>query len=114
MPNRAAFSGPSGELCGLVVQGSNAGELPVNLFFDESGLLVRFLRWTETVVGTIPTEVSYSDYREVSGVQMPYQLDLRWTNGESIILLTEVQANVPIDEARFARPAPAEEPNSLE
>ncbi len=45
---------------------------------------------------------------------MPYQLDLRWTNGESIILLTEVQANVPIDEARFARPAPAEEPNSLE
>ncbi len=98
----------------MVVQGSNPGELPVNLYFDESGLLVRLVRWTETAVGTIPTEVSYSDYREVSGVQMPFQLDLRWTNGESIILLTEMEPNAQIDDARFARPAPAEEPNSLE
>ena len=98
----------------LVVQGSNPGELPVNLYFDESGLLVRFVRWTETAVGTIPTEFSYSDYRDVSGVQMPFQLDLRWTNGESIIRLTEIEPNVQIDDARFRRPAPAEEPNSLE
>ena len=98
----------------LVVQGSNPGELPVNLYFDESGLMVRFVRWTETAVGTIPTEFSYSDYRDVSGVQMPFQLDLRWTNGESIIQLTEIEPNVQIDDARFRRPAPAEEPNSLE
>ena len=99
----------------IVVQGSNPGELPVNLYFDESsGLLVRYVRWTETAVGTIPTEVSFSDYREVSGVQMPFQLNLRWTNGESIILLTDVGLNVQIDDARFARPAPAEAPNSLE
>ncbi len=87
----------------------------MNFYFDESsGLLVRYVRWTETAVGTIPTEVDFSDYRDVSGVRMPFQIDLRWTNGESIILLTEVQANVPIDDVRFARPAPAEAPNSLE
>ena len=31
-----------------VVRGSNAGQRPVNLYFDESGLLVRLVRWTET------------------------------------------------------------------
>ena len=99
----------------IVVQGSNPGQLPVNLYFEEStGLLVRYVRWTETAVGTIPTEISFSDYRDVSGVQMPFQLDLRWTNGESIIILSEVEPNGQIDDGRFARPAPAEAPNSLE
>ena len=44
---------------------------------------------------------------------MPFQLDLRWTNGESIILLTEIESTVQIEDARFSMPAPVEEPNSL-
>ena len=91
----------------LVVQGSNPGELPVNLYFDDSGLLVRSLRWTETAVGIIPTQVDYADYREVSGVQIPFRMTVTWTNGESTTQLSDVQPNVSIDAARFARPAPA-------
>jgi len=30
-----------------------------------------------------------------------------WTDGQSIVELNEVQANVPIDAAKFAKPAPA-------
>jgi hypothetical protein len=90
-----------------LLQGSNPGELPVNFYFDEqTGLLVRTLRWSQTRVGTVPTRVDYSDYREVGGVRMPFRLHVRWTNGENAVELTEVRPNAAIDAARFARPAP--------
>jgi len=90
-----------------VVQGTSAGGSRVKLFFDkESGLLVRLVRYTSTVVGVIPTEIDYSDYREVSGVKMPFHWIVTWTGGRSNIVLSEVQTNVAIDPAKFGRPAP--------
>ncbi len=90
-----------------LLQGSNPGELPVNFYFDEqTGLLVRSMRWSRTTVGTVPTQVDYSDYREVAGVRMPFRTLVRWTNGQNAIELAEVRPNVAIDDARFARPAP--------
>ena len=88
-----------------VVQGSNPGQLPVNLYFDDSGLLVRVVRWNDTAVGRVPTQVDYDDYREVAGVQMLFRRIETWTNGQTTIALTEVQPNAQIDAARFARPA---------
>ena len=35
-----------------VVRGANPGQTPVDLHFDESGLLVRLTRWTDT--GPVP------------------------------------------------------------
>jgi Photosynthetic reaction centre cytochrome C subunit len=89
-----------------LLQGSNPGELPVNLYFDESGLLVRTVRWTSTPVGTVPTQTDFSDYRDVDGVKMPFHTVVTWTNGQNTIELKEIRANVAIDAARFARPAP--------
>lgn len=87
-----------------VVQGRNAGESPVNLYFDESGLLTRLVRWNETAVGVVPTQIDYEDYREVSGSRMPFRWTVTWTGGQSTFELTDVQPNVPIDASRFARP----------
>ena len=95
-----------GELFDLI-QGSNAGELPINLYFDESGLLKRLVRWNETAVGILFAEVDFSDYRGVNGVQMPFRWDTLWTGGQTTIQLEELQPNVPSDAARFAKPAPA-------
>jgi hypothetical protein len=90
-----------------LLQGSNPGELPVNLYFDEeTGLLVRTVRWSRTTVGTIPTQTDYTDYRDVSGVKMPFHMQVTWTNGRNTIDVTEVRSNVAIEAARFARPAP--------
>ncbi|MBI2185837.1 MAG: photosynthetic reaction center cytochrome c subunit [Acidobacteria bacterium] len=92
-----------------LLQGSSPGELPVNFYFDEeTGLLVRTLRWSRTPVGTIPTQVEYGEYREVagSGVRMPFRLLVRWTNGQNAIELSDIRPNVAIEAARFARPAP--------
>jgi hypothetical protein len=88
-----------------VVQGTMNGKFPVNLYFDdESHLLARTVTYADSPVGLLPMQVDYSDYRELSGVKMPYKIIITWLDGRSIILLTEVQANVPIDASKFARP----------
>jgi hypothetical protein len=89
-----------------ILQGSNAGSPPVNFYFDTAGLLVRILRWNRTAVGAVPTQIDYSDYREVSGVKTPFRMVVTWTDGRDTIVLNDVVANVAIDAARFARPAP--------
>lgn len=89
-----------------ILQGTNPGQLPVNLYFDDSGLLVRSVRWSSTPVGTVPTQTDYADYREVAGVKMPFRVVVTWTNGQNTIALKEVRPNVPIDATRFATPAP--------
>jgi len=90
-----------------VLQGINPRQAPVNLYFDDSGLLVRLVRFADTPIGRVPTQIDYSDYREVAGVKIPFKLISTWTDGQTIIELTDVQANVPIDAAKFGRPAPA-------
>ena len=89
-----------------ILQGTNAGELPVNFYFDETGLLVRIVRWNSTAVGTVPIRIDYEDYREVAGVRMPFRSVMTWTDGQNTFALEEVRPNVEIDAARFARPAP--------
>jgi hypothetical protein len=89
-----------------IAQGTSAGQLPVNLYFDESGLLVRLVRWNRTAVGTVPTQIDYADYREVAGVKLPFRTIVTWTDGQNMTQLSEARPNVPIDAARFARPAP--------
>jgi hypothetical protein len=89
-----------------VVQGTSAEGATATLFFDdESGLLVRQIRYTDSPVGRIPTLIEYSDYRDVSGVKMPFRWTLTWLDGRETFELSGIQANVPIDAARFARPA---------
>jgi hypothetical protein len=89
-----------------VVQGTSGKSL-VKLYFDKSsGLLVRQVRYADTIVGPNPTQVDYSDYRDVSGIKMPFHLVISWTDGRTIIDLQNVQLNVPIDAAKFVKPAP--------
>jgi photosynthetic reaction center cytochrome c subunit len=82
------------------------GQPPVRLYFDEtSGLLVRMVRYIETPVGRYPTEIDYADYREVDGVKVPTRWTLARPNGRFTIAIADVQQNVPVDDARFVKPA---------
>jgi len=89
-----------------VLQGTNTGQLPVHLFFDDGGLLVRLVRWNDTAVGPVPTQFDFSDYREVDGIRRPFQWMKAWTNNRVVFKLKDVRINVPVDATRFARPAP--------
>jgi outer membrane lipoprotein-sorting protein len=64
------------------------------------------VRFAHTRIGLNPIQVDYADYRTVSGVEMPFRFTVTWTDGRSVYELSEVQANAPIDDARFARPMP--------
>ena len=95
-----------------VLQGINPRQPPVNFYFDETGLLVRLTRFVDTAVGRVPTQTDYADYRDVSGVKLPFKWTVTWTDGQSTAQLNEVQANVPIDAAKFGKPAPAPPPKT--
>lgn len=89
------------------VQGTGAGGATVTLFFDmESGLLVRQVRYVDSPVGRIPTQIDYADYRDVDGVRLPFRWTVTWLDGRDSIELQEIRANVAIDAARFSRPLP--------
>jgi hypothetical protein len=90
----------------VVVQGISGSSL-VKLYFDnQSGLLVRQLRYANTVVGPNPTQVDYSDYRDVSGIKLPFHVVMSWTDNRTNVVLQKIQLNVPIDAAKFAKPTP--------
>jgi outer membrane lipoprotein-sorting protein len=89
-----------------VVQGTSAGGSIATLYFDpETGLLIRLRRFANSPAGRIPTQFDFSDYREVSGVKMPFHWTITWLDGRENIELSDVKVNVPIDAAKFGRPA---------
>jgi hypothetical protein len=93
----------------FVVQGL-IERVPVKLYFDRAtGLLVRQTRYAPTAVGTVPTHVTYSDYREVPGlgIKIPFSWQSTWVDGQYTVKLESVQPNPAIDAARFAKPAAA-------
>ena len=93
-----------------IVQGIGSAQALANFYFDESGLLVRMVRWTRTPVGFVPTQIDYADYRDVAGVKVPFRRTVSQTYMQMTVELTDVQPNVPVDAARFARPAPVARP----
>ncbi len=90
-----------------VVQAAEDDQPVLNLYFDESDMLVRLVRWTLTPVGFVPTQIDYSDFRDVAGVKIPFHRVVSQTYMQMTVELSDVQPNVRIDAARFARPAPA-------
>jgi hypothetical protein len=93
----------------IVLQATVNGDRVAQLFFDSNGLLVRLLRFTITPIAFVPTRVDYADYRELPGlgVKVPFTRTLTQTYMQMTLQLTDIQPNVAIDAAKFARPAPA-------
>ncbi len=88
------------------VVGRRGEKTPVRLYFDEqSGLLVRLVRFGETPLGRLPTQIDYADYREVGGVKIPFRWTLARPGGRFTIQVTEMKQNVPVDDAKFEKPS---------
>src|SRR5262245_16494138 len=85
-----------------VVQGSSPGRAPATFYFaKDSGLLVRLVRFVDSPVGRIPMQTDYADYRDVSGVKMPFRVSSTWLDGRATIELADVQVNVAIPASTF-------------
>ena len=90
-----------------VVQGKlRAGGTPVKLYFDpQTGLLMRLVRYSDTIIGRVPTQIDYEDYRDAGGIKMPFKWTTTWTDGRSVTELTSVQLNAAVDDAKFGKPS---------
>ncbi|HET7891104.1 MAG TPA: c-type cytochrome [Candidatus Sulfotelmatobacter sp.] len=89
-----------------VVVGRREPKPPIRLYFDEqSGLLLRLLRFGETALGWMPTQIDYTDYRDTNGVRIPYRWTLARPSGRFTIQVNNVKQNVPVDDAKFIKPA---------
>jgi|HubBroStandDraft_6_1064221.scaffolds.fasta_scaffold11030_2 photosynthetic reaction center cytochrome c subunit len=83
------------------------GQPPVKLDFDEqSGLLIRMIRYAETPLGRNPTQIDYADYRDVDGVQVPFRVTTSQPGNTNTIQFESVRQNAPIDPAQFTKPKP--------
>lgn len=84
------------------VLSSNEGLSFEKLYFDpETGLLVRRVAETPTVLGVFAFQVDYTDYKDFSGVKLPTVVkfavpNIRWTRR-----ILEVKTNVAIDDWKF-------------
>ena len=90
----------------LVVEGTE-GKTPIKFFFDKTtGLLLRVTRFTDTIIGTVPTRIEFSDYRLVPalGIKMPYKIVNTWTDGQSKINLASITPNAAVDASKFDKP----------
>ncbi len=89
-----------------VISATTEGKPPVKLYFDEqSGLLTRLVRYASSPLGLVPTRIDYDDYRDVDGVEIPFRWTIAQPDGSSTTQLEQVQQNVPIDDAKFSKPA---------
>ena len=102
---RGSYPSAIGDTDVNVIEGTMTNGYPVKLYFDdESGLLVRQVRYIEASVGRATWQIDYSDYRDVRGVKMPFKWTLLWQSGKNEVELDEIQANVAIPASRFAKP----------
>jgi outer membrane lipoprotein-sorting protein len=76
------------------------------MWFDaDSGLLVRTQREGEGPEGKVTIGMTFDDYREVDGIKLPFVIHQSMGDFAFVIKLSEVKHNVPIDDAKFDKPA---------
>ena len=85
-----------------VIQAKPANGPLEKLFFDvRTGLLVRRYTESETLLGKLPLQMDYEDYREVDGVKQPFMI--HWSMPGRIWgrKIDEIKQNVELDDAKF-------------
>ncbi len=103
-----------GERAVIVVLGTTPEKKRDRLFFDaESGLLLRRITYLETIIGVIPQQIDFEDYRDVEGVKLPFTIRLSTVdvaNPYGTRKLSEIKLNAPVDESKFKMPPKAATP----
>ena len=98
----------------VVVLGTTPEKKRERLFFDaESGLLLRRITYLETMIGVIPQQADFEDYRDVDGVKLPFTIRLSTVdvgNPYGARKLSEIKLNAPVDESKFKMPPKAGTP----
>jgi outer membrane lipoprotein-sorting protein len=90
------------------LRGTVFGRVPVRLFFNpKTGNLLRLVYLSQNPIGQNVVRIDYSDYRNVpGGTRFPFEWTIARPLGFQTVKVGQVQQNVPVEDARFAKPAP--------
>jgi hypothetical protein len=90
-----------------LVKGRAEGRPPLRLYLDkDSGLLLRLVRYAQSLLGLNPTQIDYADFREADGVKVPFRWTVARPGNRFTIQVEEMKQNVPVDDSKFAAPPP--------
>jgi len=95
----------------VVLTGNPYPNVTEDLAFDrDSGLLVRRTVTSGSTNGfgimALGEQIDYSDYRDVSGVKVPFTIKHSGWNTVTTEKFSDVKINAPVDDSIFAKPAP--------
>lgn len=94
-----------------VIEAASPNQRKEKLYFDvQSGLLLRRVALSETILGDDPEQTDYEDYREVGGVKLPFTIIVSFLDDShygTTRRYAEIKHNAPVDDARFNPPAAA-------
>jgi zinc protease len=90
-----------------VIEGKPARGPAEKLFFDvENGLLVRWdMARRKEGRGTVFVKVHLDDYKDVSGVKVPFKVRFGFESFNFTVQVDELEYNIPIDDAMFMKPS---------
>jgi hypothetical protein len=93
----------------IVLTGRPYADVIEQLYFDRaSGLLLRRQVATRTGLGELGEQIEYSDYRDVSGVRVPFSVRHATWNSVANYKMTDVKINAPVADSAFTKPAAAQ------
>jgi len=81
-----------------------AGSPRLFSFDAESGLLVRTVVEIETPAGVAKIETYFSNYKNIDEIKLPFTSRRVSPQFTSVVTISEVKHNVPIDDAKFKKP----------
>jgi hypothetical protein len=88
----------------IVLAGRTAPDVSEQLFFDrDTGVLLRRSIATRTALGSLAEQIDYGDYRDVSGVKLPFQVRYATWNQANTLKFSDVKLNAPLDDAVFGK-----------
>lgn len=94
-----------GERDAYVVEGENSSGRTEKLFFDtQSGLLVRRVVYSKTILGLDPVQTDLLNYREVDGVKLPFTIQTSYLDNNhygTTRKFSQIKNNVPVDDSKF-------------
>lgn len=90
----------------VLLSGRRPGLPQVEMYFGvSSGLLLRIVYYSPATLGLNPTQIDYSDYREIRGVKIPFHWTSATPTGQFSVQIESAQANEAIPEKVFSMPA---------
>jgi hypothetical protein len=91
-----------------ILDATRADQKREHLYFDvETGLLLRRVSDTTTMIGVIPAQIDFEDYRAVDEVKLPATVrfsTIDTQNPTSTRKIDKVEFNVPVDDSLFTKP----------